>query len=172
MSIRLQGRPASGVIEIPVNADELGFKLDNGSFVPYYAQIVDHIRSLVTKGRLREGQVFCSEGDISRVLSISKMPVRQAFQKLRSEGLLIIAKGKKPGGYLNVGVATPNSKDSRYNPELIDTIELGFKSTWFNKRLRANGKPHKLALVAVLRKLVTTLNAIIKSRQPFKIALT
>jgi transposase len=38
----------------------------------------------------------------------------------------------------------------------------------FYERLRANGKPHKLALIAVLRKLVTTLNAIISSRQPFK----
>ncbi len=79
-----------------VSASELNFKLDTGSFVPYYAQIVDHIRSLVTKGGLREGQVFCSEGEIARVLGISKMPVRQAFQKLRSEGLLVIAKGKKP----------------------------------------------------------------------------
>jgi len=80
----------------PVTANELNFALDGGSFVPYYAQIVDHIRALVKEGRLREGQVFCSEGDIARVLGISKMPVRQAFQKLRSEGLLIIAKGKKP----------------------------------------------------------------------------
>jgi transposase len=38
----------------------------------------------------------------------------------------------------------------------------------FYERLRANGKPHKLALIAVLRKLVTTLNTIISSRQPFK----
>lgn len=42
----------------------------------------------------------------------------------------------------------------------------------FYERLRANGKPHKLALVAVLRKLITTLNAMIKSRQSFKSALT
>ena len=42
----------------------------------------------------------------------------------------------------------------------------------FYERLRANGKPHKLALVAVLRKLITTLNAMIKSRQTFKTALT
>jgi transposase len=42
----------------------------------------------------------------------------------------------------------------------------------FYQRLRANGKPHKLALVAVLRKLITTLNAMINSRQMFKIALT
>lgn len=42
----------------------------------------------------------------------------------------------------------------------------------FYERLRENGKPHKLALIAVLRKLITTLNAMIKSRQPFKTSLT
>ena len=40
----------------------------------------------------------------------------------------------------------------------------------FYQRLRASGKPHKLALIAVLRKLITTLNAMIKSQQMFKIA--
>jgi len=45
-----------------------------------------------------------------------------------------------------------------------------FKS--FYERLRANGKPHKLALIAVLRKLVITLNAMISSRQTFRMALT
>jgi transposase len=51
---------------------------------------------------------------------------------------------------------------SRHNP----TFKV------FYERLRTKGKPHKLALVAVLRKLVTTLNAMIKSRQPFKMSLT
>lgn len=40
----------------------------------------------------------------------------------------------------------------------------------FYNRLRTNGKPHKVALIALTRKLVTTLNAIIKSQQPFKTA--
>jgi GntR family transcriptional regulator len=80
----------------PATAGKLNLILDSHSFVPYYAQIVDHIRALVKQGKLKEGQVFCSEGDIARVLGISKMPVRQAFQKLRSEGLLLIAKGKRP----------------------------------------------------------------------------
>lgn len=75
---------------------ELGLTLDTHSFVPYYQQIVDHVRSLVEKQLLREGEAFLSEGDIARGLGISKMPVRQAFQKLRAEGLLIIAKGKRP----------------------------------------------------------------------------
>jgi len=51
---------------------------------------------------------------------------------------LSYAKGKKPGGYLNVGVVA-DTKLARYNPEQIDTIELGFKSTWLDKRLRLNG---------------------------------
>jgi transposase len=37
-------------------------------------------------------------------------------------------------------------------------------------RLRANGKSHKVALIALTRKLVTTLNAMIKSQQAFKTA--
>jgi GntR family transcriptional regulator len=79
-----------------VVAEDLNLVLDNHSFVPFYAQIVGHVRSLVKNNKLREGRIFCSEGDLARVLGISKMPVRQAFQKLRSEGLLVIAKGKRP----------------------------------------------------------------------------
>ena len=45
-----------------------------------------------------------------------------------------------------------------------------FKS--FYERLRANGKPHKLALIAVPRKLVTPLNAMIGSSHMFNSALT
>ncbi len=70
--------------------------LDSASYVPYYQQIVDQVRSLIKKNRLKPGDTFASEGEIARMLAISKMPVRQAFQKLRSEGLLIIARGKRP----------------------------------------------------------------------------
>jgi len=82
--------------ERPVSASDLGLVLDNHSYVPYYEQVVDQVRTLIKKNKLKSGQVFCSEGEIARMLSISKMPVRQAFQKLRSEGLLVIAKGKRP----------------------------------------------------------------------------
>jgi len=79
-----------------MTAEELQFRLDSSSFIPYYEQIVDRVRTLLKENKIREGQTFCSEGDIARTLGISKMPVRQAFQKLRSEGLLMIAKGKRP----------------------------------------------------------------------------
>jgi GntR family transcriptional regulator len=70
--------------------------LDQRSFVPYYEQIVTQIRNLIKDQKFVEGQRFYSEGEVARMLGISKMPVRQAFQKLRSEGLLIISRGKKP----------------------------------------------------------------------------
>jgi len=47
---------------------------------------------------------------------------------------------------------------SRHNPT--------FKACY--QRLRAHGKPHKVALIAVTRKLVITLNAILKDQTPFK----
>jgi GntR family transcriptional regulator len=92
------GQGSADVYRSPesVTADQLEFVLDASSFVPYYEQIVDRVRALLKANKLREGQIFCSEGEIARALGISKMPVRQAFQKLRSEGLLIIAKGKRP----------------------------------------------------------------------------
>ena len=79
-----------------VPVQDLGIVLDSASFVPYYQQIVEQVRALISKNRLRQGQVFCSEGEVARFLRVSKMPVRQAFQKLRSEGWLVIAKGKRP----------------------------------------------------------------------------
>jgi len=79
-----------------VTAQSLGLSLDEKSYVPYYQQIVEQVRGLVRRGRLVEGASFCSEQDLAATLGISKMPVRQAYQKLRSEGLLVVAKGKRP----------------------------------------------------------------------------
>jgi len=72
------------------------FFLDGSSFVPYYEQIASQVRGLIKEQRLSEGETFYSEGELSRLLGISKMPVRQAFQKLRAEGLLILSRGKRP----------------------------------------------------------------------------
>jgi len=80
----------------PVAITDQSFVIDPNSFVPYYMQIVDQVRELIKKNKLRQGQTFYSEGELARALAISKMPVRQAFQKLKSEGLLLIAKGKRP----------------------------------------------------------------------------
>lgn len=80
----------------PRRTPPLEFHLEADSFTPYYQQIVDQFRALVKSGAVREGDVFHSEGEIAALLGISKMPVRQAFLKLRSEGLLVIERGKRP----------------------------------------------------------------------------
>jgi transposase len=48
----------------------------------------------------------------------------------------------------------------RWNPPLRETYQ----------RLRVAGKPAKLAIVAVMRKLVVTLNAITRDKTPWKTA--
>jgi len=89
---------SENIVEPNASADNppLHLLLDHRSFVPYYEQIVSQIRNLIKDQKFVEGQRFHSEGEVARMLGISKMPVRQAFQKLRSEGLLVISRGKKP----------------------------------------------------------------------------
>jgi GntR family transcriptional regulator len=80
----------SDEIEVP----ELS--LERGSYVPYYRQIRDQVEAMIKSGKLKPGQIIFSEGTCATKLGVSKMTVRQAFQSLRSEGLLIIEKGKRP----------------------------------------------------------------------------
>lgn len=68
--------------------------LDRSSFVPYYRQIADQIRSLTSSKEISPGQPLWSEGDVASRLGVSKMTVRQAFNALRAEGLVVLEKGK------------------------------------------------------------------------------
>ena len=88
--------PSNVAASDQVTVQALGLTIDAESYVPFYMQIVDRVRELIKKNKLRPGQTFCSEGEVARALRISKMPVRQAFQKLKVEGLLVVAKGKRP----------------------------------------------------------------------------
>src|SRR5216684_9239428 len=82
--------------EVAAATPEVGLALESGSYVPFYEQITEQVRAMIRANKLTPGQSYYSEGEIARALRISKMPVRQAFQKLRAEGLLIIARGKRP----------------------------------------------------------------------------
>jgi GntR family transcriptional regulator len=82
--------------ETPKRTLTLDWHIETGSYVPYYQQIVEKVRALIRSGEVQEGETFHSEGDIAAALKISKMPVRQAFSKLRSEGLLVVERGKRP----------------------------------------------------------------------------
>jgi GntR family transcriptional regulator len=70
--------------------------LDRRSFVPYYRQIANQVKEIIQCRGITPGQRFWSEGEIGRRLGVSKMTVRQAFQLLRADGLLVVEKGKRP----------------------------------------------------------------------------
>jgi len=70
--------------------------LDRSSYVPYYDQIIIQLRYAIRSGKLREGEVFWSQRELAEKLGISVLPVKRAFERLRSEGLLVTAKGKHP----------------------------------------------------------------------------
>jgi len=83
-------------VTAPDEVEVPDLSLERGSYVPYYRQIRDQVEAMIKAGKLKPGQVIFSEGACATKLGVSKMTVRQAFQALRSEGLLIIEKGKRP----------------------------------------------------------------------------
>src|SRR5579862_364322 len=139
--------------------------LDSAGFVPFYEQIVQYVRSLINDKKLRSGDTFYSEGQLAKTLGISKMPVRQAFQRQRSEGLLVIRRGKNP--IIGAGPVSWNFRElhgfseemrsrglvpsgqlldlRRQNPdpEVLAALRLGpDEQVYFMKRLRlANNEP-------------------------------
>ena len=88
----------TGPIPTPaaLDAELPELNLQRGSYVPYYRQIRDQVEAMIKSGALKPGQMIFSEGACATKLGVSKMTVRQAFQALRSEGLLVIEKGKRP----------------------------------------------------------------------------
>jgi len=88
--------PSTTPAAAPEEVEVPDLSLERGSYVPYYRQIRDQVEALIKAGKLKPGQVIFSEGACANKLGVSKMTVRQAFQALRSEGLLIIEKGKRP----------------------------------------------------------------------------
>jgi transposase len=109
---------------------------------------------------------------IARVL-IAELPELGTLDRRRIASLVGVApinrdsgtmRGKRrvKGGRTNVRSALYMAAvtAARWNPPLREAYQ----------RLRAAGKPPKLALIAILRKLLVVLNAIIRDRTPWKIA--
>jgi GntR family transcriptional regulator len=80
-----------GTAEIDVTV-----KLDRASYVPYYEQIIAQLRHAIQSESLRPGQKLWSQRELAEKLGISVLPVKRAFERLRAEGLLLTAKGKRP----------------------------------------------------------------------------
>jgi GntR family transcriptional regulator len=70
-------------------------KVDQSSAVPYYHQIKESVKALVSSGALKPGDMLPSEAALSGRLGISRLVVHRAFRELVTEGLLI---RKRPKG--------------------------------------------------------------------------
>lgn len=68
--------------------------LDKSSFTPLYFQIQDQLLKLIHSGQLRPGDLFPSEGELSRIYAVSRMTSRQALQELERRGYASRHKGK------------------------------------------------------------------------------
>jgi GntR family transcriptional regulator len=70
-------------------------KVDQLSAVPYYHQIKESVKALISSGALKPGGMLPSEAALSEQLGISRLVVHRAFRELVTEGLLI---RKRPKG--------------------------------------------------------------------------
>lgn len=68
-------------------------KLDHNSPIPLHVQIEEQIRVAIKADDYQNGKKFPNEMDLSKQLGISRTTLRQSFNKLVHEGLLMRKKG-------------------------------------------------------------------------------
>jgi GntR family transcriptional regulator len=72
----------------------MNIQVDKMSAVPYYRQIKDAVRSLISDGSLKPGDMLPTEFSLSEQLGISRLVVHRALHELVTEGLLIRQRAK------------------------------------------------------------------------------
>ena len=65
------------------------FHLNKTSRIPYYYQIEEWLRGQIESGALQPGDPLPSEMALAEQLGVSRIVVRQAFNDLTGEGLLV-----------------------------------------------------------------------------------
>ena len=61
------------------------FQIDSLSDKPIYKQIVDQIKSMISKNLLQEGDKLPSVREFSKMLGVNVSTIQKAFQQLESE---------------------------------------------------------------------------------------
>lgn len=69
------------------------FRIDAGSDVPIYRQLVQQVRRDVMVGRLRPGDQLPSVKEVVDVLSINPNTVVKAFSELEHQGMIVRRQG-------------------------------------------------------------------------------
>lgn len=59
-----------------------------------YARIAEHVRKLIETDQLRPGERLPAERDLSEMLGVSRVPIREAMRTLAAQGLIEIRRGQ------------------------------------------------------------------------------
>src|SRR4030042_6134210 len=68
--------------------------IDRASPVPYYIQLQEILRKQIERGELRPGDQMPAESALCQDFNVSRTVVRQAFNDLTNEGLVVRKRGK------------------------------------------------------------------------------
>ena len=68
--------------------------IDPASDRAVYKQIADHLREVIGRGRLREGDQLPSEAQLMGHYGVARMTIRSALRVLQAEGLITAEHGR------------------------------------------------------------------------------
>jgi GntR family transcriptional regulator len=130
------GEQKNKLIQNTINKLE---NLEKNGQVPLYAQLADLIRSDITKGKLKKGDILPTEKELGESYNVSRITVRGALSVLVEEGLIYRKKGR--------GTIVKQDKLTRKAPGLLGIHE----------EIRGSGSTPKTKLVAfeILDNLLT-----------------
>lgn len=74
--------------------NEVIIRIDKSSPIPIYRQIEDVLREQITSGLLRPYDLIPSENELSKILGVSPMTVRQAMAQLVKDGFAYRERGR------------------------------------------------------------------------------
>jgi GntR family transcriptional regulator len=99
-----------------MNREHYLVQLKFSSPVPIYAQLVDEIRRLISRGFYKPGDKLPSVRELAIRLGINPNTVAKAYEQLVADGIARVQKG------IGIFVETPRSPASRQREELSERL--------------------------------------------------
>ena len=93
--------------------------IDRNNPMPIYRQIEDFLRAQIVSGQLRPQEMIPSENEISRILDVSPMTVRQAIGKLVTDGLIYRERGRGTFVAVPVRIDRPLTRLVGFSEDMI-----------------------------------------------------
>jgi len=90
--------------------------ISNSSQVPIYEQIIKQIKTLISSGDLKDGDILPSVRAMAKELKISALTVKKAYDALEREGLAVTVQGK--GSFISSKGVTMLAEEARREVEL------------------------------------------------------